>query len=194
MHFFCSALIPPPHSAAGSATFWFSRDFYLNRCLEQKAMIKKGRRVKVVPDSCLDALRFFCLKETENVNYSIRVDNYIHISFFLNIHLFLPGFASTSPRVWALHTWLSSRLIHLSSSIKDGAIFLLYSVSSPAMWCGWTLGLLRLYITGGPQFPVKPVVCEEVKKEPHGCLMPLESRYFSFEFSLTPSGLSCSYI
>lgn len=113
MHFFCSALIPPPHSAAGSATFWFSRDFYLNRCLEQKATIKKGRRVKVVPDSCLDALRFFfCLKETGNVNYSIIVDNYIHISFFLNIHLFLPGFASTSPRVWALHTWLSSRLIH----------------------------------------------------------------------------------
>lgn len=92
MHFFCSALIPPPHSAAGSATFWFSRDFYLNRCLEQKATIKKGRRVKVVPDSCLDALRFFfCLKETGNVNYSIIVDNYIHISFFLNIHLFLPA-------------------------------------------------------------------------------------------------------
>lgn len=134
MHFFCSALIPPPHSAAGSATFWFSRDFYLNRCLEQKAMIKKGRRVKVVPDSCLDALRFFCLKETEIVNYSIRVDNYIHISFFLNIHLFLPGFASTSPRVWALHTWLSSRLIHLSSSIKDvGPYF--SCIPCPAQLC-----------------------------------------------------------
>lgn len=104
MHFFCSALIPPPHSAAGSATFWFSRDFYLNQSLEQKATIKKGRRVKVAPDSCLDALRFFCLKETENVNYSIIEENYVHISFFLNIHLFLPGLPASSPRVWALHT------------------------------------------------------------------------------------------
>lgn len=41
----------------------------------------------------------FCLKETENVNYSIIVENYVHISFFLNIHLFLPGLPASSPRV-----------------------------------------------------------------------------------------------
>lgn len=117
----------------------------------------------------------FCVPfKKNNVKYRIITGNYRSISISPCLG---PDLPTTFLSVFFLCMLESVHCSSISSSIKmypsqwDVWPYL-FSSLCPAryiMWLdpwleGWRLGLLRLYITRGPQFTLKPVVYNEVEK------------------------------